>query len=77
MTDTANETLDDVAAVQQLRDAAARILSQVGQAIVGQRQAVEELLIAMLAFIRLDVGARILQGVWRRKDRARQPQQMV
>lgn len=34
-------------------------------------------LIAMLAFIRLDVGARILQGVWRRKDRARQPQQMV
>lgn len=32
---------------------------------------------AMLAFIRLDVGARILQGVWRRKDRARQPQQMV
>ena len=32
---------------------------------------------AMLAFIRLDVGARILQGVWRRKDRARQPEQMV
>lgn len=31
----------------------------------------------MLAFIRLDIGARILQGVWRRKDRARQPQQMV
>lgn len=49
MTDTTNETLDDVAAVQQLRDAAARILHQVGQAIVGQRQAVEELLIAMLA----------------------------
>lgn len=34
-------------------------------------------LAAMLAFIRLDVGARILQGVWRRKDRARQPEQMV
>ncbi|MFO0565421.1 MAG: poly-gamma-glutamate system protein [Polyangiaceae bacterium] len=32
---------------------------------------------AMLAFIRLDVGARILQSAQRRKDRARQPQQMV
>ena len=32
---------------------------------------------AMLASIRLDVGARILQGAWRRKDRARQPEQMV
>ncbi|MBK7580411.1 MAG: poly-gamma-glutamate system protein [Myxococcales bacterium] len=35
------------------------------------------ILAAMLAFIRLDVGARILQGAIRRKDRARQPQQMV
>lgn len=32
---------------------------------------------AMLAFIRLDVGSRILRSAVRRKDRANQPQQMV
>ena len=32
---------------------------------------------AMLAFIRLDIGARILQSAARRKDRASGPQQMV
>src|SRR6185369_9107514 len=39
----------DVEAVEKLREAYGKITSELGKAIVGQRQVVEELLIAMLA----------------------------
>ncbi|MCA9028224.1 MAG: AAA family ATPase, partial [Planctomycetaceae bacterium] len=48
MTDTPPPS-DDLAAVQQLRDAYKALTDQLAKRIVGQRQVIEEMLIAILA----------------------------
>ena len=43
-----NESTDDLQAVEKLRDAHSRILDQIGKVIIGQREIVDQLLIALL-----------------------------